>query len=153
VTGDFCNKLGQVTSTSPGTPRVVGSCSSCGKPSPYQLAPEFLIFDHDARYGLEVPAAIRSMKIGCVQTSIQSPCTETDVVVLTRASENCMNVLRRKTSWLIAVFFVATGDLIKLIARLFMRHPLFLRYFLYHVHLYHWLESNGYGRWLAHDDL
>ena len=40
---------------------------------PYQSAPEFLIFDHDAKYGLEVPAAIRSMKIGCVQTAIQSP--------------------------------------------------------------------------------
>jgi len=40
---------------------------------PYRSAPEFLIFDHDAKYGLEVPAAIRSMKIGCVQTSIQSP--------------------------------------------------------------------------------
>ena len=63
---------------------------------PYQLAPEFLIFDHDAKYGLEVPAAIRSMKIGSVQTSIQSPCTETDVVVLTRASENCMNVCAEK---------------------------------------------------------
>jgi putative transposase len=40
---------------------------------PYQSAPEFLIFDHDAKYGLEVPAAIRSMKIGCVQTAIQNP--------------------------------------------------------------------------------
>jgi len=25
--------------------------------------------------------------------------------------------------------------------------------YLYQVHLYHWLESNGYGRWLADDDL
>jgi len=40
---------------------------------PYQSAPKFLIFDHDAKYGLEVPAAIRSMSIACVQTSIQSP--------------------------------------------------------------------------------
>ncbi len=40
---------------------------------PYRSAPEFLIFDHDAKYGLEVPAAIRSMKIDCVQTSIESP--------------------------------------------------------------------------------
>ena len=30
---------------------------------PYQSAPKFLIFDHDAKYGLEVPAAIRSMSI------------------------------------------------------------------------------------------
>ena len=40
---------------------------------PYQSAPKFLIFDHDPKYGLEVPAAIRSMKIACLQTSIQSP--------------------------------------------------------------------------------
>jgi putative transposase len=40
---------------------------------PYQSAPKFLIFDHDAKYGFEVPAAIRSMKIECVQTSVRSP--------------------------------------------------------------------------------
>jgi len=40
---------------------------------PYQSAPRFLIFDHDAKYGLEVPAAIRSMNVVCVQTAIQSP--------------------------------------------------------------------------------
>ena len=40
---------------------------------PYQSAPRFLLFDHDQKYGLEVPAAIRSMKITYVQTSIQSP--------------------------------------------------------------------------------
>jgi putative transposase len=40
---------------------------------PYQSAPRFLIFDHDAKYGLEVPAAIRSMRIACLQTPIQSP--------------------------------------------------------------------------------
>ena len=40
---------------------------------PYESTPKFLIFDHDAKYGLEVPAAIRSMKIECVQTSIESP--------------------------------------------------------------------------------
>src|SRR6266581_7214450 len=40
---------------------------------PYQSTPKFLIYDHDAKYGLEVPAAIRSMTIGCLQTSIQSP--------------------------------------------------------------------------------
>ncbi len=43
------------------------------EPFPYQSTPKFLIYDHDAKYGLEVPAAIRSMAIGCVQTSIQSP--------------------------------------------------------------------------------
>ena len=40
---------------------------------PYQTAPQFLIFDHDAKYGLEVPTAVRSMSITCLQTSFQSP--------------------------------------------------------------------------------
>jgi putative transposase len=40
---------------------------------PYQSAPKFLIFDHDAKYGFAVPAAIRSMQIGFVQTSVRSP--------------------------------------------------------------------------------
>jgi len=40
---------------------------------PYQTAPRFLIFDHDAKYGLEVPTAIRSMSMACLQTSIHSP--------------------------------------------------------------------------------
>jgi transposase InsO family protein len=33
----------------------------------------FLIFDRDAKYGAEVPAAIRPMKIKCVRTSLRSP--------------------------------------------------------------------------------
>lgn len=40
---------------------------------PYESSPKFLLFDHDHKYGLEVPAAIRSLQIACVQTSIQSP--------------------------------------------------------------------------------
>jgi putative transposase len=40
---------------------------------PFDSAPRFLIFDRDAKYGLEVPIATRSMKIGPVQTSYQSP--------------------------------------------------------------------------------
>lgn len=40
---------------------------------PFDSAPRWLIFDRDAKYGLEVPVAIRSMKIGAVQTSYQSP--------------------------------------------------------------------------------
>jgi hypothetical protein len=40
---------------------------------PYQSAPKFLIFDHDAKYGLDEPATIRSMNIVCEQTSIKSP--------------------------------------------------------------------------------
>jgi len=40
---------------------------------PYESAPSFLLFDHDQKYGLEVPAALRSLQITAVQTSIQSP--------------------------------------------------------------------------------
>jgi putative transposase len=40
---------------------------------PFEQAPRFLIFDRDAKYGLEVPIAIRSMKITAIQTSYQSP--------------------------------------------------------------------------------
>ncbi len=40
---------------------------------PYETAPRFMIFDRDAKYGTEVPAAIRSMKIQCVRTSRESP--------------------------------------------------------------------------------
>ena len=32
-----------------------------------------MIFDHDAKYGLDFPAAIRAMKITCTRTSIRSP--------------------------------------------------------------------------------
>ena len=40
---------------------------------PYQSAPKFLIFDHDAKYGWEVPVVVRSMGIAAVQTTIRSP--------------------------------------------------------------------------------
>jgi hypothetical protein len=40
---------------------------------PYESAPSFLLFDHDQKYGLEVPAALRCLQITAVQTSIQSP--------------------------------------------------------------------------------
>jgi putative transposase len=40
---------------------------------PYQSAPKFLISDRDAKYGLEVPAAVRSMSITAVRTSCRSP--------------------------------------------------------------------------------
>jgi putative transposase len=38
---------------------------------PYESAPKFLLFDHD--YGLEAPAALRSLQITGVRTSIRSP--------------------------------------------------------------------------------
>jgi putative transposase len=40
---------------------------------PYESAPRFLLFDHDQKYGLEVPAALRSLQITGVQTSFASP--------------------------------------------------------------------------------
>jgi putative transposase len=40
---------------------------------PFQHAPRFLIFDRDAKYGLELPIALRSMSITPVRTSFESP--------------------------------------------------------------------------------
>src|ERR1700693_4405250 len=40
---------------------------------PFGSAPRFVIFDRDAKYGAEVPAAIRSMRIECGRTSLRSP--------------------------------------------------------------------------------
>jgi len=40
---------------------------------PYEPTPRFLIFDRDAKYGLEVPIAVRSMAIRPVRTSFHSP--------------------------------------------------------------------------------
>src|SRR5246127_3587632 len=40
---------------------------------PFGAAPRFLIHDRDAKYGTEVPAAIRSLKINAVRTSVESP--------------------------------------------------------------------------------
>jgi putative transposase len=40
---------------------------------PFGSAPRFLIFDRDAKYGWEVPVAVRSLRISPVRTSAQSP--------------------------------------------------------------------------------
>ena len=40
---------------------------------PYHAVPKFLILDHDAKYGFEVPTTIRSMNITPVRTSIACP--------------------------------------------------------------------------------
>jgi hypothetical protein len=40
---------------------------------PFGAAPRYLIHDRDAKYGTEVPAAIRSLKINAVRTSFESP--------------------------------------------------------------------------------
>jgi len=43
------------------------------EPFPSESAPRFLLFDRDAKYGAEVPATGRSMRIRCVRISFQSP--------------------------------------------------------------------------------
>ena len=40
---------------------------------PFETAPKYLIFDRDAKYGLEVPLAARSMSITCIRPSFRSP--------------------------------------------------------------------------------
>ena len=40
---------------------------------PYESVPNFLLFDHDAKYGFEVPNTIRTMKITPLQTSVGCP--------------------------------------------------------------------------------
>jgi putative transposase len=40
---------------------------------PFGASPRFLIHDCDAKYGTEVPAAIRALKINAMRTSFESP--------------------------------------------------------------------------------
>jgi transposase InsO family protein len=40
---------------------------------PYADVPRFVVFDHDAKYGLEVPATIRAMSISPLRSSIACP--------------------------------------------------------------------------------
>jgi hypothetical protein len=40
---------------------------------PYDRATEFLLLDHDSKYGTEVPVAIRSMDIKAVRTAVGCP--------------------------------------------------------------------------------
>lgn len=40
---------------------------------PFESAPRFLIFDRDGKYGVEVPAVARSLRITPVRTSFESP--------------------------------------------------------------------------------
>jgi putative transposase len=39
---------------------------------PFESSPHFLIFDRDSKYGVEVPAAVRSLKMRAVRTSFES---------------------------------------------------------------------------------
>jgi hypothetical protein len=60
------------TSTSHSIQRACGLCGNCGGPS-FGSAPRFLIFNRDRKYGVEVPAAVRSLGIEAIQTSFESP--------------------------------------------------------------------------------
>src|SRR5215470_13809630 len=40
---------------------------------PFDSARKFLIFDRDAKYGMEIPAAVRSLRMRPVRTSFESP--------------------------------------------------------------------------------
>jgi putative transposase len=40
---------------------------------PFESSPRFLIFDRDGKYGVEVPAAVRSLEVRPVRTSFESP--------------------------------------------------------------------------------
>jgi len=40
---------------------------------PFGSAPRFVIFDRDAKYGREVPAAVRSLRVSPARTSFESP--------------------------------------------------------------------------------
>jgi transposase InsO family protein len=40
---------------------------------PFESAPRYLVFDRDAKYGLEVPIAVKSLKIAPIRTSFESP--------------------------------------------------------------------------------
>jgi transposase InsO family protein len=40
---------------------------------PFESAPRFLIFGRDSKYGIAVPAAVRSLKINPIRTSFESP--------------------------------------------------------------------------------
>jgi len=40
---------------------------------PFGCAPRYLIFDRDAKYGLELPGTLRSLNISPVRTSFESP--------------------------------------------------------------------------------
>jgi len=67
IAGVFC------TATSRGIPRACGLCSKLREAFPFDSAPRFLIFDRDAKYGLEVAAVVRSLNLCPVRTSFESP--------------------------------------------------------------------------------
>jgi hypothetical protein len=54
-------------------PLVLSDSQQLREAFPYDSAPRFLLLDHDAKYGLEVPASMRSLNMTPVRTSIRSP--------------------------------------------------------------------------------
>ena len=40
---------------------------------PFEATPRFLVFDRDAKYGVEVPAAVRSLSMSPVRTCFEKP--------------------------------------------------------------------------------
>jgi len=85
------------TSTSRSIRRAVGSSSSCGRRFIYST-PKFLIFDRDATYGRELPAAVRSMEISPVLPSRVSAYRKSHSAVFTNvthcyiALKTCHNI-------------------------------------------------------------
>jgi hypothetical protein len=61
------------TSMSQSIRQACGSSSSCEKHFHFGSAPRFVIFDRDAKYGLEVPTAVRSLSVNPLRTSFESP--------------------------------------------------------------------------------
>jgi putative transposase len=60
------------TSTSRAIPLALGSCNSYAKPS-LRAPVQFLILDHDSKYGIEVLDAIRALSMRPVQTAVGCP--------------------------------------------------------------------------------
>jgi transposase InsO family protein len=60
---------------------------------PFGSAPRFVIFDRDAQYGLEVPAAMRSLRVNPVRTSFESPWQN-------GVAERWVGSCRRDLSWI-----------------------------------------------------
>jgi hypothetical protein len=54
-------------------PTSLGSSDSCGRHFRFGSAPRSLFSDRDGKYGLEVPVAVRSLKMSPVRTSFESP--------------------------------------------------------------------------------
>src|SRR6266446_3279897 len=54
-------------------PTSLGVVQQLREAFPFESAPRFLVFDRDGKYGVEVPAAVRSLKIRPLRTSFESP--------------------------------------------------------------------------------